>query len=95
MLPSGQAVDSSRFTAVLAGIKVHVPAGRPRIRPGAVAADTAYSSRTNRANRGSHGGYPGQPRCGAGTERAPAKRVGGPLFFLQAAGLRVDTGSVV
>ncbi|GAA3446320.1 hypothetical protein Pve01_57710 [Planomonospora venezuelensis] len=94
MLPSGQAVDSSRFTAVLAGIKVHVPVGRPRIRSGAVAADTVYSSRTNRANRGSRGGHPVRHDAALCTERVPVKRVGGPLFF-QAAGLRVSTGSVV
>jgi hypothetical protein len=34
---------------VLEGIKVRGPVGRPRTRPGAVAADKAYSSRANRA----------------------------------------------
>ena len=29
--------------------KVHLPVGRPRTRPGAVAADKAYSSRGNRS----------------------------------------------
>jgi transposase len=34
---------------VLSKVRVRLPAGRPRTRPGAVAADKAYSSRGNRA----------------------------------------------
>jgi transposase len=34
---------------VLKKIRVRLPVGRPRTRPGAVAADKAYSSRANRA----------------------------------------------
>lgn len=34
---------------MLDGIRVRGPVGRPRTRPGAVAADKAYSSRANRA----------------------------------------------
>jgi hypothetical protein len=45
----GQAADSPRFVPVLEGIRVRGPVGRPRTRPGAVAADKAYSSRANRA----------------------------------------------
>jgi transposase len=45
----GQAADSPQFSAVLARIKVRVRVGRPQTRPGAVAADKAYSSRANRA----------------------------------------------
>lgn len=45
----GQAVDSPRFIPVLEGVRVRGPVGRPRTRPGAVAADKAYSSRANRA----------------------------------------------
>ncbi|MFJ2033856.1 transposase, partial [Streptosporangium sp. NPDC087985] len=48
LLTPGQAADSPRFAAVLAHIKVRVPIGRPRTRPGAIAADKAYSSRANR-----------------------------------------------
>lgn len=48
LLTPGQAADSPRFIAVLAGIKVRLRLGRPRTRPGAVAADKAYSSRANR-----------------------------------------------
>jgi transposase len=35
---------------VLKRIRVRLPVGRPRTRPGAVAADKAYSSRANRAH---------------------------------------------
>jgi transposase len=35
---------------VLKKIRVRLPVGRPRTRPGAVAADKAYSSRANRAH---------------------------------------------
>ncbi len=44
----GQAGDSPQFRAVLARIKVRLAVGRPRTRPGTVAADKAYSSRSNR-----------------------------------------------
>lgn len=50
MLTAGQAGDSPQFAAVLALIKVRGPLGRPRTRPGAMAADKAYSSRKNRAH---------------------------------------------
>lgn len=49
VLTPGQAGDSPQFAAVLARVKVRGPLGRPRTRPGAVAADKAYSSRANRA----------------------------------------------
>jgi transposase len=49
VLTPGQAADSPRFVAVLEGVRVRGPAGRPRTRPRAVAADKAYSSRANRA----------------------------------------------
>ena len=49
VLTPGQAADSPRFVPVLEGIEVRGPVGRPRTRPGAVAADKAYSSRANRA----------------------------------------------
>jgi len=49
VLTAGQAGDSPQFEPVLGRIKVHVPVGRPRTRPDAVAADKAYSSRKNRA----------------------------------------------
>lgn len=55
------AADSPRFTAVLAGIRVRIPVGHPRTRPGAVAADNAYSSRANRVclrRRGIRAGLP-------------------------------------
>ncbi len=48
LLTPGQAADSPHFIAVLAAIKVRLRLGRPRTRPGAVAADKAYSSRANR-----------------------------------------------
>lgn len=48
VLTPGQAGDSPQFRAVLSRIKVRLPVGRPRTRPGAVAADKAYSSRGNR-----------------------------------------------
>lgn len=48
LLTAGQAADSPRFIAVLAAIKVRLRLGRPRTRPGAVAADKAYSCRANR-----------------------------------------------
>lgn len=50
VLTPGQCADSPQFTAVLAGIKVRGPVGRPRTRPDAVAGDKAYSSRANRAH---------------------------------------------
>ncbi|SCE21218.1 Transposase [Streptomyces sp. DvalAA-19] len=49
VLTSGQAADCPQFQAVLDRIRVPGPRGRPRTRPGAVAADRAYSSRANRA----------------------------------------------
>lgn len=48
MLTAGQAADSPRFIPVLTKIRISLPVGRPRTRPGAVAADKAYSSRANR-----------------------------------------------
>jgi transposase len=49
VLTAGQAADSPQFVPVLAKVRVRQPVGRPRTRPGAVAADKAYSSRGNRA----------------------------------------------
>ena len=49
VLTGGQAADSPRFVPVLEQVKVRGSIGRPRTRPGAVAADKAYSSRANRA----------------------------------------------
>lgn len=50
MLTPGQYGDSPQFRNVLAGIRVPRPGpGRPRTRPGHLAADKAYSSRANRA----------------------------------------------
>ncbi|TDC05843.1 IS5 family transposase [Nonomuraea longispora] len=49
VLTPGQAGDSPHFRAVLERIRIRLPVGRPRTRPGAVAADKAYSSRGNRA----------------------------------------------
>ncbi|MEV4382975.1 IS5 family transposase [Streptosporangium sp. NPDC049644] len=48
VLTPGQAGDSPQFRTVLARIKIRLPAGRPRTRPAAVAADKAYSSHGNR-----------------------------------------------
>lgn len=48
VVTAGQAGDSPEFIPVLDKIKVRGPVGRPRTRPGAVAADKAYSSRRNR-----------------------------------------------
>ncbi len=50
VLTEGQAGDSPQFVPVLATVRVRGPMGRPRTRPGAVAADKAYSSRANRAH---------------------------------------------
>lgn len=49
VLTAGQAADSPQFAPVLKKVRVRLPAGRPRTRPDAVAADKAYSSRANRA----------------------------------------------
>ncbi|GLW04648.1 hypothetical protein Slala05_82780 [Streptomyces lavendulae subsp. lavendulae] len=49
VLTAGQAGDSPQFIPVLAKVRVRLPVGRPRTRPGAVAADKAYSSRGNRS----------------------------------------------
>jgi transposase len=46
---AGQAADSPQFIPVLQKVRVRVPVGRPRTRPGAVGGDKAYSSRGNRA----------------------------------------------
>lgn len=48
-MTAGQAADSPQFIPVLKKVRIRVPVGRPRTRPGAVAADKAYSSRGNRA----------------------------------------------
>ena len=50
VLTAGQAADSPQFIPVLKKLRVRGPVGRPRSRPGAVAADKAYSSRGNRAH---------------------------------------------
>ncbi|PAU47163.1 IS5/IS1182 family transposase [Streptomyces albireticuli] len=50
ILTAGQAADSPQFIPVLAKVRVRGPVGRPRTRPGAVAADKAYSSRGNRTH---------------------------------------------
>lgn len=49
VLTPGQAADCPQFQAVLNQIRIPGGAGRPRTRPGAVAADKAYSSKANRA----------------------------------------------
>jgi transposase len=49
VVTAGQAADSPQFIPVLKKVRVRVPVGRPRTRPGAVAGDKAYSSRGNRA----------------------------------------------
>ena len=49
VLTAGQAADSPQFVPVLQKIRIRLPVGRPRTRPGAVAADKAYSSRANRS----------------------------------------------
>lgn len=49
VLTAGQAADGPQFLPVLKKIRVRLPVGRPRTRPGAVAADKAYSSRGNRS----------------------------------------------
>lgn len=48
VLTAGQAADSPQFVPVLGQVRVRGLVGRPRTRPGAVAADKAYSSRANR-----------------------------------------------
>ncbi|MYZ37826.1 IS5 family transposase, partial [Streptomyces sp. SID4917] len=53
-LTAGQAADSPQFIPVLNEIRVRLPVGRPRTRPGAVAADKAYSSRANRTHLRKH-----------------------------------------
>lgn len=50
VLTPGQAADCPQFQAVLDQIRIPGPAGRPRTRPSAVAADKAYSSKANRAH---------------------------------------------
>lgn len=49
VLTPGQAADCRQFQAVLDQVRVPAVVGRPRTRPGAVAADKAYSSKANRA----------------------------------------------
>lgn len=49
VLTAGQAADSPQFVPVLNKVRIRLPVGRPRSRPGAVAADKAYSSRGNRS----------------------------------------------
>jgi transposase len=49
VLTPGQAADCPQFQTVLDQVRIPGPAGRPRTRPEAVAADRAYSSRANRA----------------------------------------------
>ncbi|MFD1276036.1 transposase [Streptomyces kaempferi] len=49
VLTVGQAGDSPQFVPVLAKVRIRLPVGRPRTKPGAVAADKAYSSHGNRA----------------------------------------------
>ncbi|GAA2062983.1 hypothetical protein GCM10009839_87800 [Catenulispora yoronensis] len=49
LLTPGQAADCRHLIPVLDKIWVSGPVGRPRTRPGAVAADKAYSSKANRS----------------------------------------------
>ncbi|EDX21408.1 transposase IS4 protein [Streptomyces sp. Mg1] len=49
VLTTGQAGDSPQFIPVLQKVRVRLPVGRPRTKPGAVAGDKAYSSRGNRS----------------------------------------------
>lgn len=48
-LTGGNTNDTTELEAVLAGIRVPRPVGRPRTRPDRVLADKGYSSRGNRA----------------------------------------------
>lgn len=47
-MTAGQAADSPQFIPVLEKVRVRLPVGHPRTKPGAVAGDKAYSSRGNR-----------------------------------------------
>lgn len=47
-MTAGQAADSPQFIPVLEKVRVRLPVGRPRTKPGAVAGDKAYLSRGNR-----------------------------------------------
>lgn len=49
VLTPGQAADCRQFIPALDKIRVPGPVARPRTRPGAVAADKAYSSKANRS----------------------------------------------
>lgn len=49
VLTPGQAGDCPQLPRVLEQVRVPGSVGRPRTRPGAVAADKAYSSKANRA----------------------------------------------
>ncbi|MFJ8164202.1 transposase [Streptomyces sp. NPDC096136] len=81
VLTAGQAGDSPQFVPVLAGVRVRLPLGRPRTRPGAVAADKAYSSRGNRTYLRKRGiravipekTGPGRQAEGEGHRRRPAR----------------------
>lgn len=48
VLTAGQRGDSPQFIAVMEGIRVPRPVGRPRTRPDRALADKAYTSRANR-----------------------------------------------
>lgn len=72
VLTPGQAGDSPQFVPVLGRVKVRGPLGRPRTRPGAVAADKAYSSRRNRGylrRRGIRAVIPDKDDQAAGRKR--------------------------
>ena len=50
VLTAGQAADSPQFIPVMNKLRVRLPVGRPRTRPGAVAGDKAYSSHATRTH---------------------------------------------
>lgn len=82
-LTPGQAGDSPEMIAVLGGIRVARPRGRPRTRPERVLADKAYSSRANRvylARRGIRATIP-VPADQAGNRARRGSRGGRPPMF--------------
>ncbi len=83
MVSAEQAADSPRFVPVLEKVRVRLPAGRPRTRPAAVAADKAHSSRANRAylrGRGIKAVVP-EKRDQAANRKKKGRRGGRPVAW--------------
>ncbi|MEU9298430.1 transposase [Streptomyces sp. NPDC048266] len=88
VLAPGQAGDAPAFPEVMAWLRAPWPIGRPRIRPDAVLADKAYSSRPLRSHLRRHGIRAVSAALRPGSEPQTARPARRPSAVLRPRGLQ-------